>query len=1023
MTLFDVLSRQRRVVYLALALLSVAGLWAAFRLPSAIYPELLFPRIKIVAEGSTLGAGRVVFSLARPLGEAVSVVPGVTRLQSHSIRGASEGAITFGPRTDMAYALQLVRARVSQIQGTMPPDLDIDIERLTPSLFPILSYNLEGGDPATLYDIARYEIKPLFSRVPGVGRVDVQGTDVREIEVVADPPRLAALGLTYADLADAIRRAVTVQAVGRVAQDYRQYLIVTDQEAHGPEDIGGVVIAHGLRVRDVASVQVGTEDHVRIVAGDGKPAALINVARQVEGNTLEVADSAAGIVAALAPSLPPGVHLKRVYDQAALVRDAVRSVRDAMLIGAVLAVLVLLLFLRHGRITAISAAAIPVTLAVTVFVMWLIGQTFNLMTLGAMAIAIGLVIDDAVVVTENIARHLRLGAAGGRLAALRAAVQELIWPVTTSTITTVVVFLPLGLLQGVVGQVFAALATTLTVAVLVSLLLALTLIPLLAEQFVTAHDVAAAAPRWRPLARLEQALDALAPRYERALGAALQHPRRIAVAAVALVALGVGLWQIVGTGFLPEIDEGAFILDYWTPGGTALAETNRQLSVAESLLAATPEVTGTARRTGAELGMFATAQNRGDIVVRLAPRNRRARDLFAVIDDVRDRIQGAVPRLHIEFMQILADVINDLAGAAQPVEIKLYGEPLDTLEAYARRLAPELERITGLEDLYDGVSEPAAELLMRVHQAEADRIGLTPVDVGNTVAAALLGTSAGEIRVEDRPVAVRVRAPDAVRFDPLRLLALPIVATRGCRATPRGSLAAFEPTESRLALDRENQQQMIALTADVSGRSLGGVMGDVHRVLAAHRAPRGVRVALGGQYAGQQEAFRALLLVLALAAVSVCAVMVVQFESFTEPLVVLLVAPVSFVGALVLLLATRTALNVSSFMGLILLVGLIVKNGIILLDFTRLRMQAGGVALAVAIREAARVRLRPILMTTLCTLFGLLPLALGLGAGSELQRPLALAVIGGLTLSTPITLFAVPTLLVAIRAADFRLPW
>jgi len=557
------------------------------------------------------------------------------------------------------------------------------------------------------------------------------------------------------------------------------------------------------------------------------------------------------------------------------------------------------------------------------------------------------------------------------------------------------------------------------VAVLVSLLLALTLIPLLAEQFVTAHDVAAAAPRWRPLARLEQALDALAPRYERALGAALQHPRRIAVAAVALVALGVGLWQIVGTGFLPEIDEGAFILDYWTPGGTALAETNRQLSVAESLLAATPEVTGTARRTGAELGMFATAQNRGDIVVRLAPRNRRARDVFAVIDDVRDRIQGAVPRLHIEFMQILADVINDLAGAARPVEIKLYGEPLDTLEAYARRLAPELERITGLEDLYDGVSEPAAELLMRVHQAEADRIGLTPVDVGNTVAGALLGTSAGEIRVEDRPVAVRVRAPDAVRFDPLRLRALPIVAARGGRATPLGSLAAFEPTESRLALDRENQQQMIALTADVSGRSLGGVMGDVHRVLAAHRAPRGVRVALGGQYAGQQEAFRALLLVLALAAVSVCAVMVVQFESFTEPLVVLLVAPVSFVGALVLLLATRTALNVSSFMGLILLVGLIVKNGIILLDFTRLRMQAEGAALEVAIREAGRVRLRPILMTTLCTLFGLLPLALGIGAGNELQRPLALAVIGGLALSTPITLFAVPTLLVAIRGRGY----
>ncbi len=641
MTLFDVISRQRRFVYLLAALLSVAGVWAGLVLPSAIYPELNFSRIKIVAQGSTLGARQVVFSVTRPLEEAVSIVPGVTRVRSHSIRGASEIAITFAPSTDMGYALQLVRARVNQVQATFPPDLDIEVERLTPSLFPILSYNLEGGDPATLYDIARYDIKPLISRVPGVGRVEVQGSDIREIEVVTDPARLAATGLTYTDLADDIRRAVTVQAVGRVAQDYRQYLIVTDQEARSTEDIGAVVLRNGLRVRDVATVRVGTEDHVRVIAGDGKPAALINVSRQIGGNTVAIADSVAAIVAALGPTLPPGVHLKAVYDQASLVRDAVRSVRDAMLVGAGLAVLVLLLFLRHGRITAISAASIPLTLAITVFVMSVLGQTFNLMTLGAMAIAIGLVIDDAVVITENIARHLALG--GPQVRAIREAVQELIWPVTTSTITTVVVFLPLGLLQGVVGQFFAALATTLTVAVLVSLLLALTLIPLLAEQFVTPHEVAAAATG--PLARIQRALDALAPRYERALAMVLHHPRRIVVAATVLVAAGLGLWRLVGTGFLPEMDESAFVLDYFTPGGTALAETNREVGVAEGVLAATPEITGTSRRTGAELGMFATAQNSGDIIARLPPRSRRSRDVFAVIDDVRDRIAAAVPRL------------------------------------------------------------------------------------------------------------------------------------------------------------------------------------------------------------------------------------------------------------------------------------------------------------------------------------------------------------------------------------------
>ena len=1021
MTLFDVLSRQRRFVFLLVGLFAAAGVWAALTLPSAIYPELNFSRITVVAQGSTLGARQVVFSVTRPLEEAVSVVPGVTRVRSHTIRGATEISITFAPGTDMAYALQLVRARVGQVGGALPPGLDIEIERLAPSLFPILSYNLEGGDPATLYDLARYEIKPLISRVPGVGRVDVQGSDVREIEVIADPSRLAALGMTYAELADAIRQAVTVQAVGRVAQDYQQYLIVTDQEAHSAEDIGRVVLPSGLRVRDVARVQVGTEDHVRIIAGDGKPAALINVTRQVGGNTLALADSVTRIVTALGPTLPPGVRLKPVYDQAALVRDAVRSVRDAMLVGAALAVLVLLLFLRHGRITAVSAAAIPLTLAVTVFVMSLIGQTFNLMTLGAMAIAIGLVIDDAVVITENIARHLRLSPGGERGPAIRAAVQELLWPVTTSTITTVVVFLPLGLLQGVVGQFFAALATTLTVAVLVSLGLALTIIPLLAEQFVTAHEVEPAQTGGGLVARLQQALDALGPRYERALGAVLDHPRRIAIAAAVLVAVGLGLFRLLGTGFLPEMDEGAFVLDYFTPGSTALAETNRQVGIAEQVLAATPEIAGTSRRTGAELGLFATAQNSGDIAARLVPRSRRSRDIFAVMDEVRDRVTTAAPRLHIEFVQILSDVINDLAGAAKPVEIKLFGERLDTLEAYARGLAADLEPVGGLEDLYNGVSEPSAELLMQVNEAEADRIGMTPADVGDAVSAALLGVSAGEVRTEDRPVAVRVRAPDSVRFDPLRLKALPVLGARARRVTPLGTLAAFEPATSRMALERENQQQMIAMTADVSGRSLGGVMGDVRRILAAHPAPPGVRVALGGQYASQQDAFRALLVVLGLAAVSVCAVMVIQFESFVEPLVVLLAAPVSFVGALALLLVTGTALNVSSFMGLILLVGLIVKNGIILLDFTRLRMRAEGVPLAAAIREAARVRLRPILMTTLCTLFGLLPLALGLGAGSELQRPLALAVIGGLTLSTPITLFAVPTLLVAIRGHSFTL--
>jgi CzcA family heavy metal efflux pump len=1020
--LFDLLSQQRRFVYLVIGLLSVAGIWAAWRLPSAIYPELTFPRVAIVATGSSLGARQVVFAITRPIEEAISTVPGVERVKSRSIRGASEVNVTFSERTDMNYALQLVRTRVEQIRGDLPAGLQLEVERLTPALFPILTYNLEGGDPATLFDIARYQIKPVLSRIPGVGRVDVQGTDVREIEVVAEPARLAAAGLTYEGLATVIREGIAVEGVGRVARDYKQYLVISAMEAHTAEDVADVVVKGALRVRDVATVVPGTEDHVRIVAGDGRPAALINVTRQVGGNTVAVSDSVAGAVRALAASLPPGVRLKAVYDQSALVRDAVASVRDAMLIGAALAVVVLLLFLRHFRITAISATAIPLTLTITVLLMWLLGQTFNLMTLGAMAIAIGLVIDDAVVVTENIVRHARL--TPDRTRAVREAVQELVWPVTSSTITTVVVFLPLGLLQGVAGQFFAALSLTLTVSVLVSLVLAFSLIPLLANQFLTSADAEATPSSATPTLarRLGHALDSLSDRYANALGIVMHHVRTMLVAALFLVAAGAGAYTLVGAGFLPEMDEGAFILDYFTPGGTALAETDRQLHVIERILAETPEIAGTSRRTGAELGMFATEQNTGDIAVRLVPPSRRSRSIFEVMDEVRAKTERAVPRVRTEFVQILSDILDDLSGASSPMEIKLFGPDLDALEHYAQALSPDVEKVEGLEDFFGGIAEPGAEMAMRVRTGAAARLGLTPQSVSGSVSGAMLGVEAGEIRLDDRSIGVRVRAPDAVRFSSAGLSALPVLAPATGRTAPLGTLADFTTHDVRSEHLRENQQQMIALTAGVEGRALSDVIADVRAVLAAHPAPQGIRVELGGRYASQQAAFGALLLVLALAAVSVLTVMVMQFRSFTEPFVILIAAPLSFVGALALLLATGTALNVSSFMGVILLVGLIVKNGIILLDFTHHRMAEAGVDLETGIRDAARVRLRPILMTTLCTLFGLLPLALGLGPGSELQKPLALAVIGGLALSTPITLFVVPVLLVAIRGADYRLP-
>ncbi len=1004
--IFALLAAQRRFVLLAVSLCAAAGLWAAVRLPSSIYPELEFSRIAVIAEGSTLGARQQVFSVTRPIEEAVSVVPGVTRVTSRSIRGGSEINVTFLPSVNMQVALQLVQARLNAVRGNLPATINIQVERLTPSVFPIVSYTLEGGDAATLYDIARFQIGPVFARVPGVARVDVQGSSVRELEVVADPTRLAHVGLSYDDLATAIRQATSVSAVGRVARDYKQYLIVTQSEARTPDDIASVPIGGGLRVRDVATVTLGREDRVRLVAGDGRPAALLSITRQPGGNTLRMADSIEALAVQFGRTLPSGVVLKPVYDQAVLVRDAVASVRDAMLIGAALAVVVLLVFLRNWRVTAISASVIPLTLAITIWLMSLLGQTFNLMTLGALAIAIGLVIDDAVVVTENIVRHL--GFTANRGVAIRNAVQELLWPVCTSTLTTVVVFAPLRLLEGVVGQFFASLSLTLTIAVLVSLVLAFTIIPLLCASYLAGTESSDHGPgrveRW----------------YDRALDSVLHHRALIGVAAVVLAVGGVVAYRFTGTGFLPEMDEGAFVLDYWTPGGTALDETDRMINRVELLLSRTPEIAATSRRTGAELGLFATEQNRGDMIVRLkSDRDVATQD---VIGRVRDTIAATMPRLRVEFVQILSDVINDLAGASKPVEIKLFGSDLRALEAYGKLLAVDMGKVEGLEDFYDGNAEPSAELSMAIDRVESARLGVSPEQVASSVSGALLGVAAGELRLDDRAIAVRVRAPDAVRFDAGALASLPVITAAGRATTPLGAVAMFTPQNTRAELLRENQQQLVMLTAGVADRALGDVMADVRAVISKHPVPAGIRLELGGQYASQQTAFASLLLVLVLAALSVVAVMVIQFRSFVEPFVVLLAAPLSFVGAILALLLTGTPLNVSSFMGGILLVGLIVKNGIILLDFTDHLMRDRGLSLEAALRDAARVRLRPILMTTLCTLFGLLPLALGLGTGSELQKPLALAVLGGLALSTPITLFLVPSLLMAIRGRDFVRP-
>jgi CzcA family heavy metal efflux pump len=1005
MNLVGFTSTHARAILVLTALVSGLGIVAGWSLPSDIYPPLRFPRIVVIGHAGTTPARSMMLTITRPLEQALLEVPGTRRVRSLTFRGATEISVQFEPSTDMLVALQQAQSSIAETRQQLPADLQLTVDRLTPAAFPMLSLNVSGSLPiADLYDYAFYVMRPEFARVAGAGRVEVLASDTREIEVVADPARLLAAGLTVHELATALRETNQIAPVGRLAAGGLQRLLLASALWDSAAQIGATPLITRenatVRVADVAHVFPGTPDRTTLVTGGGRPAVAISVSLQVGANALDVRRGIDEQLTALRRTLPSGIHIAKTYDLAEFVSAAIANVRDAILIGALLAVVVLIVFLRSWRLTLIASLTVPLTVLATFLVMRLAGSSINLMSMGGLAVAIGLVIDDAVVVVENIFRRM---SEGGGTAAIDGAVTELVGPVVSSTVTTVVVFVPLGLLSGTVGDFFRALSLTLTAAVLVSLVLALTLIPVLAR--------ALARPTAEPRAP-EHHEGVFERAYVRTLPTFVGRPLVAVLTAVALMLLAVVTYQALGTGFLPAADEGGFVIDYLTPAGTALEETDARVRNIERILAGTPEVAAYSRRTGSELGLFATQQNKGDILVRLKPLHDRQRSAEAIIEDLREQLQRAVPDLEIEFVQLLQDMIGDLEGNPSPIEVKVFGNDPDVLASIGEQIERQIAHVDGIVDIV-GMQRGNPESIWQIDPVAAGRLGLAVSDVAAQLSANWLGEIATELRLQDRTIPVRVRLPDRDRFDPARLRATIVRGTEH-RMASLGTLATLVESNGQSELHRENLRQMALVTARLENRDLGSAVSDLRQRLRGVRLPVGYTVEVGGQYDAQRRAFRELLLVFGSAVALVFVVLIVQFRRFVPALLILAAAPLSLGGAFLLLFVAGIELNVSSAMGLILLVGLIVKNGIVMLDYAH-RLHDAGRPLEAAVLTAGRIRLRPILMTTLCTLFGLLPLAFGLGAGAELQRPLAVAVIGGLTVSLFVTLYIVPSLYLAAR--------
>ncbi len=995
----------KAVLFVTVILCLIGGLMVG-SFPVSILPDVTFPRVKLIAEAGERPSRTMVAGITRPIEEAISTVPGVSRLRSNTTRGSSEMSVDMAWGTDMLTAQQLINAKVGEVRSQLPPETQVTVERMNPTVFPIMGLSLRSShlSQAQLWSLATYTLKPLLTRVAGVARVVVQGGRIPELAVEVNPQKLAAYKLALADVEQALGQTNVVRAVGRIDRQDQLFQVLVSGEITDPDTINNVVITQRggvpITVRMVANVLPATQDPTTVITADGAESVLLNIVRQPDANTVSVVAGVRSELAQLRKTLPAGTQIGTFYDQSILIGDAVGSVRDAVLIGAVLAVVVLLLFLGDLRATLVTAAIIPATVLITFLLMRLAGLTLNLMTLGALAVGIGLVIDDAIVVVENVFRHLAQGT--GRDEAVQLAAQEIAAPMISSTLTTVVVFLPLVLVAGVYGAFFTALAVTLTIALIVSLILALLVSPTLCATFLRTRAGA------KEHGRLFERTIRL---YERLLRFGLRHRWLVPVGAAVLIGATVWMFGRLETGLMPEMDEGAFVLDYVLPPGTSLQESDRVLKQIEGILKETPEVAGYSRRTGAGLGFEIHESNTGDFAVVL--KQNRSKKIDAVIDDVRGRIKSDVAGVDVDFSQILQDLIGDLSGAPAPVEIKLFGENQAELNALAKSVAEKLGKVPGLVDVKSGVIETGPELVARIDPLKAGRVGLTANLVADQANSAMYGNQVTQLLQGDRQVGVRVRYPLAFRGDKTQMALLPIRAPGGFNL-PLASLGQIETVPGTSEVNREDQRRVVSVSGRLDKRDLGSAMRDVSALMKRTTLPPGVTYLLAGQAQSQSESFRNLLLVLGLAILLVFGVMLFQFRTFTAPLVILLVMPLSLFGVALGLFTTHTALNISSFMGAIMLAGIVVKNGILLLDQAQ-KGEAHGMGLQEAVIHAGEVRLRPILMTTLTAILGLVPLALGLGAGAEMQKPLAIAVIGGLSFSTLFTLFFVPLLYVSFR--------
>ena len=1004
--------RHSKSIIFLIIILGIIGIYEAFQLPVAVFPTTNFPLIKIGVDNGVMPIEQMEVTITRPIEQAVNIVPGLQSVRSVTSRGSADIDLFFDWGVNMIETLQLVDAAVSRIQSSLPPTAKIETNRMDFASFPIIGYSLtsEKVPQTDLWELATYDIKPRLNRLGGVARVVVQGGQQPEFHVTVDPAKMLRARVSVNDILNALNHTNIIDSPGLMSRNHQLFLGLVSGQVHSPEEISGVVVKTvnnvPVKVGDVGAVGPAVAPVYTVVTANGKPAVLLSINRQPDSNTVEVADEVHREMDAIRPSLPAGVEVRPFYDQSNIVKESIASVRDAIVIGLFLAALIIWLFLRDWGTAVMTGLVVPVTMFITFIAMKLLGQSFNLMTLGGLAAAVGLVIDDKIVVVENIVLHRDSGQ--GPLAATASALKELTIPLIGSTLTPIVVFLPLIMITGVTGVFFSALAIAMSVALLTSLVLALVWTSNLGTRLIRRGKGAHEATERGVFGRVVRF-------YERWVRRSLEHPIVLGIFCVLLVAVSYLSYRQLGSGLLPAFDEGGFILDYVMPPGSSLQETNRVLNHVERIIRATPEVESTSRRTGLQLGIFpVTEPNTGDFTVKL--KDERKRGIEEVISEIREKVRREEPVLDIEFVQLLQDMIGDLTGAPQPVVVKLFSDNPDLLKDWAPQVADALMKVNigghkPIVDIEDGIENTTSgpAVVFNVNPDSAARAGFGADDLGVVATAIMEGEPAIQpVIINERPYTLRVRYPAANRTSLEAMSNTMLVNSNGSTST-LGSLTAIAEAPGQTEVLRENLQRDANVTARLEGIDLGTGIAAVQKTVADLKLPPAIRVEYGGTYQEQQRSFRDLVTVLVLAVVLIFLVLLFEFRAFSAPIAILSSAVLSTSGVFFALLITRTEFNVSSFMGLIMVVGIVAKNGILLLDANQ-KYRAAGMPVEDAMIQAGRRRLRPIVMTALAAVAGMLPLALALGAGSQMLQPLAIAVIGGILISMVLSLIITPAI-------------